>query len=67
MLTEIKGNLNIRIHKDITGDRCGLWWGRNLGDGIKNWDRSIEVHNIFPLYEFFCRPYDIVEYLKKEC
>jgi hypothetical protein len=47
--------------------RCGLEWGRNLGDGIKNWDRSIEVHNIFPLYEFFCRPYDIVEYLKKEC
>jgi hypothetical protein len=24
MLTEIKGNLNIRIHRDITGDRCGL-------------------------------------------
>ncbi len=24
MLTEIKGNLNIRIHGDITGDRCGL-------------------------------------------
>ncbi len=22
-------NLNIRIHRDITGDRCGLGWGRN--------------------------------------
>jgi hypothetical protein len=21
------GNLNIRIHRDITGDRCGLGWG----------------------------------------
>ena len=21
-------NLNIRMHKDITGDRCGLGWGR---------------------------------------
>jgi len=20
-------NLNIRIHRDITGDRCGLGWG----------------------------------------
>jgi hypothetical protein len=27
--------LNIRIHRDITGE---MWfgWGRNLGDGIKN-------------------------------
>ena len=23
-----KGNLNIRIHRDITDDRCGLGWGR---------------------------------------
>ena len=23
-----KGNLNNRIHRDITGDRCGLGWGR---------------------------------------
>ena len=22
-------NLNIRLHRDITGDRCGLGWGRN--------------------------------------
>ena len=22
-------NLNIRMHRDITGDRCGLWWGGN--------------------------------------
>jgi len=21
-------NLNIRIHRDITGDRCGLGWGK---------------------------------------
>ncbi len=20
-------NLNIRLRRDITGDRCGLWWG----------------------------------------
>jgi len=20
-------NLNLRIHRDITGDRCGLGWG----------------------------------------
>jgi len=19
--------LNLRIHRDTTGDRCGLWWG----------------------------------------
>jgi len=25
---KIKRNLNIRIHRDITGDRCGLGWGR---------------------------------------
>ena len=30
MLTEIKGNLNLRIHRDITGDRCGLGWGRGV-------------------------------------
>ena len=23
-------NLNIRIHRDITGDRCGLGWGRGV-------------------------------------
>ena len=23
-----KGNLNIRIHRDITGDRWGLGWGK---------------------------------------
>jgi len=23
-------NLNIRIHRDITGDRCGLGWGFSL-------------------------------------
>jgi len=23
-------NLNIRIHRGITGDRCGLGWGRGV-------------------------------------
>ena len=23
-------NLDIRIHRDITGDRCGLGWGRGV-------------------------------------
>ena len=31
-------NLNIRIHRDITGDRCGLGWG------VKEESPSVSFH-----------------------
>ncbi len=29
-------NLNIRLHRDITGDRCGFGWGKEYYNFGKN-------------------------------